>query len=163
MSEKLRLTKPRSALAVFLMAGVAIAGCGGNTKSADKIPVGRCGSHDYSKPGGSLSPNISKTLATAKADVLTLQQRALRAGGSIDLPRYDGTTEIQASPDDLELSFRRTSISYVGDHIHFPIHNGNPKVAEGAIACFNASGDLVSNGTFETLEEYVDQTAGLNK
>lgn len=173
MAESLKvrdvIRNPRSTLAILLMAGAAIAGCG-NTKSAEDNPLGVCGSNDYSV-GGTTFPESSKVIETAKQDVLTLHARALRVGGSIDLPRYEGrtsTTEITTSPDQLTLNFARTadkasSTDIAIDHINFPIKNKDPQISQGAVMCYTDHGQLVTNGTFETLQQYVRQTESLDK
>jgi hypothetical protein len=166
MSERLHikdvLTSPKTA-ATILLSSLALAGCG-NTKSADTNPLGTCGSNAYSE-AASPSPNLSpsQAVATAKQDVLTLQQRALRAGGTIDLPRYDHTTEIEASQDNLRLSFDRSDVFEVADHINFVIKGPTSQISEGAVMCFAGDNNLEVNGTFTTLQQYVNETASLDK
>lgn len=170
MIERLRskdvLTKPKAVLAVFL-ASVAFAGCG-NTRSSNTEPIGACGVHDYSKAEYS-HPNetVSEALATARGDVLTLQMRALRAAGSIDLSRYNGdtgTTEITASSGNLELNFARDDGAGLAvDHINFPIKGNSVQISEGAIMCLGNNDQLTVNGTFTALRQYVHQTAILDK
>lgn len=176
MSEKSRvkeiIMKPRTAAAI-LLAGLAFTGCG-VTKSADKIPVGACGSHDYSKADPtSADISTSQAVSIAQQDVLTLQRRALKVGGSIDLPRYgdnqsgDGTVkEVTASQDNLRLNFDRSSFPDMPrvDHVDFPVHSGTTHVSEGAVTCYDSSDQqVVTNGTFTSLQQYVHQTASLDK
>lgn len=170
MSEQIsiidRLKHPKTTVAI-LLAGLAFAGCG-NTKSADTNPLGTCGGFDYSAAEASHpSETVPQALATSRQDVLTLQSRTMKAGGSIDLPRYNGnigTTEITASKDDLTLSFARDNgVGAAVDHVKFPIKNGVPQIGEGAVMCFDDSGSLSVNGTFTTLQAYVHDTAALNK
>ncbi len=160
-----RLKHPKAAVAV-LLAGLAFAGCG-NTKSADTNPLGTCGGLDYSvAETPHPQETVPQALETARQDVLTLQARALKAGGSIDLPRYSGnvvtTTEITASQDDLTLNFARDNgWGTTVDHVKFPVKNGVPQIGEGAVMCFDDNSDLTVNGTFATLRTYVHQTAEL--
>jgi hypothetical protein len=172
LSESLRvrdvLTKPRAAAAV-LLASVAFAGCG-NTLSANDRPFGTCGDKDYSKAETShLGETRSQALATARQDVLTLQRRALEAGGSIDLPRYSGnvdTTEITAAPDSLTLNFARwdgLNLNIAVDHVEFPFVDHSPKIGIGAIMCFNTDTQFIVNGTFTSLRQYVHETGPLDK
>lgn len=172
MSERNRIIetlKHPKTTAAILLAGLAFAGCG-VTKSADKIPVGPCGSHDYSeaKTGGH---NTAQVLATTKRDVLALQRLALRVGGSIDLPRYgDGTDsrtvkEVTATEDNLRLSFDRSSApaSPRVDHIDFPIVGKQVFVSPGTVTCYADNHQLVVNGTYTSLQDYVHQTEALSK
>ncbi|HEX5456653.1 MAG TPA: hypothetical protein VFW77_04820 [Candidatus Saccharimonadales bacterium] len=171
------ITRPRSALAILLMAGTAIAGCG-NTISASDRPVGACGSHEYSAPE-KYSKAVKKgytekqVLALAKRDVLILQHLALRVGGDIDLPRdeskshkfgYVGdVTEITATPDNLRLNFNRNggiNTTRV-DHVDFPISGDSVDISEGSVMCYDNEDykQLVTNGTYTALQSYVQQTS----
>ncbi len=176
MSERLKalekLKKPKSLVAVVL-ASTALAGCG-NTMSADDWAVGECGSHDYRRAGASaVEGSVKSIISTAKNNVLELQERALNSGGSIDLGRYPGpasgnegdVVEINASQDKLTLSFDRSGAftSPRVDHVDFPIEGDKAQISQGAVVCFNEDSQLVTTGTFDSLQEYVNQTAALGK
>jgi hypothetical protein len=169
MSEGLRIrdviTNPR-VIVTTLLASLAFAGCG-VTKSSDKIPLGACGRHDYSH-AETPAHDKAQILATAKHDVLTLQHLALRVGGSIDLTRYGGNSgsnedvrEVTASEDNLQLSFDRSWFvdSPRVDHVDFPISGNEVFISEGTVMCYEDNHQLVTNGTYTSLQDYVHQTS----
>ncbi len=177
MAERSRIkdviTHPRSTLAILLMAGVAIAGCG-NTKSADNTPVGKCGGHDYSKASGPLNPGETPrhVISVAEQDVLILHERALNVGGSIDLQRYDdnlngNVNEVTASQDSMRLNFDRSTWMLDNptvDHVDFSIKGNVAHVSKGSVICYDVDNQqLATNGTFGTLQQYTHETTGLDK
>lgn len=165
--EKLRaaknaMTRPRSKLAILLLAGTAIAGCGGNSISASDREFGKCGSNPYSKAG--FSPFVTKpeALTTATHNVRTLQLRALSNGGDIDIPDTPQSTDVEASPNSLTLNFFRGEGDKI-DQVTFPIKGNVPKVSIGAVMCFDTNTTYTVNGTFTSLEQYVEDTAHMDE
>jgi hypothetical protein len=168
MKERLNKLSEKKALFAAALAATSLAGCDISVNAAHKS-VGTCGekSHAHSRAASPKASSPSQLADTARSDVLILQRRALASGGGIDLPRWHGNenvTEIQATTSELTLAFHRNyGGEYNTDTVHFPVHGTSTSIAVGAIACYNNHNQLVANGTFASLQEYVKETAALDR
>jgi hypothetical protein len=133
---------------------------------AGKASLAPCGAHDAYKQSGNHSiRDTSQFVATARADVLTLQQRGVRASKGIDLTSHNNTNEVSARENSLTLAFP-------GGNVLGPIGKDTDKVVFtipeeaaipiniGAVACLDHDA-LYPNGTFAALEGYVKATNGM--
>jgi hypothetical protein len=156
--ESFRRPELAVAAAAVTFGAAALGGCAGDNIQANNRPLGACGIRDYQEQDNRFVVRDPQALVSqASGDVRALQQRALRHGGSINLPLYPETKEISANRQSLTLSFlRRQSLDYT-DAVTFPIADGHPVVSIGSVAC-KVSGKLYSNGTSYALHRYVAET-----
>lgn len=169
MSERLRaISRHRRKAFAAVLCGLAIGGCG-DSVVANKASVNPCGNKDYNRTSGEVISSTAPLLSRARTDVLTLFTRAKNVGGSINLRRYADITEIATTPEELDLSFERPdnalipSSDYYEDIVSFPIKDGSTSIAIGAIACYDNHDQLTTNGTYQSLEQYVEETAALRQ
>jgi hypothetical protein len=163
-----RLRKPGLAV-IAAAAGLALSGCYGATINGSKSAFGACGSREYDNQSDDpaddqpLGTSLAPILASARNDVITLQDRTLNLGGSVQLD-YNNVA-LTATPADLTLDLRRALPDrppyvevFTTDHVTFDVSNGVAEVSPGAVACSGKNGELYPNGTYAALQLDTQET-----
>lgn len=158
-----RLVRSTSAAATALVCALLVAGCGKHI-SADKATLGHCTDAPFNQEGTAPVGNTTQLMTQARADILTLQQRVLADGGSIDLSNdkyLNAAHEIEATSTELVLHWPYSSIGSDTNSVTFLVKDDTPSFELGAIACTDNVGALYPNSTFASLEHYADESGGI--